>query len=110
MHIQAAFIDRDGTIGGSVNVIFPGDFELFPDVAESIQQLKKSGVLICSFTNQPRISIGEVSLQSFEKELKGFGYDKIYLCPHQYNEGCQCRKPSPEMLAKAAKDNNLNLN
>ncbi|OLS33376.1 HAD-IIIA family hydrolase [Bacillus sp. MRMR6] len=110
MYIQAVFIDRDGTIGGSNCVIYPGEFELFPDVGESIQQLKKSGVLICSFTNQPGISKGEVSFQSFEKELKDFGFDKIYLCPHQHNEGCQCRKPSPQMLKEAAKDNNLNLN
>ena len=40
-------MDRDGTIGGSDSVIYPGDFKLFSDVAESIQQLKKSGVLIC---------------------------------------------------------------
>lgn len=37
MYIQAAFIDRDGTIGGSDNVIYPGDFELFPYVAASIR-------------------------------------------------------------------------
>jgi histidinol-phosphate phosphatase family protein len=109
MNIQAVFLDRDGTIGGSHTVIYPGEFELFPDVEEAIQQLKKAGVLICSFTNQPGISIGEASLQSFEMELKDFGFDKIYLCPHQHHEGCQCRKPSPEMLRKAAKENNLNL-
>lgn len=43
MFLQAVFIDRDGTIGGSDSVIYPGDFKLFSDVAESIQQLKKSG-------------------------------------------------------------------
>lgn len=110
MHIQAVFIDRDGTIGGSDRVVYPGEFELFPGVAESIQQLKDSGILICSFTNQPGISKGEASVQSFEEELKDFGFDKIYLCPHHHNEGCQCRKPSPKMLKKAAIDNNFNLN
>jgi histidinol-phosphate phosphatase family protein len=110
MNIQAVFIDRDGTIGGSDRVIYPGEFELFPDVAESVQLLKKSGILICSFTNQPGISKGEASLESFERELKDFGFDRIYLCPHQHNEGCYCRKPSSAMLEKAAKDNNLDLN
>ena len=110
MYIQAVFIDRDGTIGGSDSVVYPGEFELFPNVAESIQQLKNSGILICSFTNQPGISKGEASFQSFEEELKDFGFDKIYLCPHQHNEGCQCRKPSSELLKKAAIDNNFNLN
>ena len=108
--LQAVFIDRDGTIGGNDEVIYPGEFELYPNVAESIQKLKMNGVLICSFTNQPGISRGEAALVSFEKELKEFGFDKIYLYPHQHNEGCQCRKPSTGMLKQAAEDNDLDLN
>ncbi|WP_043932800.1 HAD-IIIA family hydrolase [Bacillus sp. EB01] len=109
MQVQAVFIDRDGTIGGSDNVIYPGEFKLFPNVAESLEQLKRYDMLICSFTNQPGISKGEASLQSFEKELIDFGFDRIYLCPHLHNEGCECRKPSPGMLKKAAHDNKLDL-
>ncbi|RDI39119.1 HAD-IIIA family hydrolase [Falsibacillus pallidus] len=109
MEIQAVFIDRDGTLGGSDRVIYPGEFELFHGVAESIQQLKTSGVLVCSFTNQPGISIGEATLLSFEKELGNFGFDKIYVCPHQHSEGCHCRKPSPGMLKKAAEENQMSL-
>lgn len=110
MDIQAVFIDRDGTIGGSDKVIYPGEFELFPGVEKSLMLLKESGILICSFTNQPGISRGDATLQSFEKELKDFGFDQIYLCPHQHHVGCSCRKPSPEMLQMAAKDHNLDLN
>ena len=109
MTIQAVFIDRDGTIGGSDEIIYPGEFELYSGVEESLQQLKKASILICSFTNQPGISKGEASIRSFEEELKGFGFDKIYLCPHQHEEGCKCRKPSSAMLKKAAKENNLDL-
>jgi histidinol-phosphate phosphatase family protein len=109
MSIQAVFLDRDGTIGGSDQVIYPGEFELFANVAESLQLLKKSGILICSFSNQPGISKGESTIQHFETELNNFGFDKIYLCPHQHTEGCLCRKPSPAMLELAAKDNNLDL-
>lgn len=108
-YIQAVFIDRDGTIGGDDKVIYPGDFRLFPNVSETIQQLKKAGILICSFTNQPGISMGQATISSFEKELKNFGFDQVYLCPHQHNEGCECRKPSPGMLEKAEKENNLDL-
>jgi histidinol phosphatase-like enzyme len=38
-----------------------------------------------------------------------FGFDKVYLCPHQHGEGCACRKPSPGMLIKAAQENSLDL-
>lgn len=109
MDIQAVFIDRDGTIGGSDDVIYPGEFQLFPGVLESLQQLKTNNILICSFTNQPGISQGEATFVSFHEELKAFGFDKIYLCPHQYHEGCECRKPSSLMLRQAAKENNLDL-
>ncbi|MFC6116772.1 HAD-IIIA family hydrolase [Sporosarcina thermotolerans] len=109
MSIQAVFLDRDGTIGGSDSVIYPKEFTLFPGVADSIQKLKKAGILICSFTNQPGISKGEATYQSFEEELISFGFDKIYLCPHRSTDRCTCRKPSPEMLLTAAKENNLNL-
>ncbi|MGV3463849.1 MAG: HAD-IIIA family hydrolase [Heyndrickxia sp.] len=109
LNIQAVFIDRDGTIGGNDRVTYPGEFKLYSGVSESIQQLKQAGILICSFTNQPGISKGEASFETFHHELENFGFDKIYLCPHQHNEGCQCRKPSSGLLKQAARDHNLNL-
>ncbi|ESU33178.1 hypothetical protein G3A_07340, partial [Bacillus sp. 17376] len=45
LNIQAVFIDRDGTLGGSDKVIYPGDFELFPGVKESIKLLKQNNIL-----------------------------------------------------------------
>lgn len=109
MNIQAAFIDRDGTIGGSDQVEYPGDFKLFDGIKESLQLLKKAGISLYSFTNQPGISQGICTYDDFEKEILGFGFDKIYLCPHEHQEGCQCRKPSSFMLKKAAEENELDL-
>jgi hypothetical protein len=40
MSIQAVFINRDGTIGGSDN-IYPEEFDLFPNVAESLNEAVK---------------------------------------------------------------------
>lgn len=108
-NIQAIFIDRDGTIGGSDTVTYPEEFELYPNVFELIQLLKRSGKLILAFTNQPGISKGEVSQAEFENELLQFGFNKVYICPHQHNEGCNCRKPATGMLLKAAKENDLKL-
>lgn len=109
-NIKAVFIDRDGTIGGSDEVVFPGAFELFPYSARSFKLLKNAGISIFSFTNQPGISRGEAQINDFQDELTLFGFDKVYLCPHQHAEGCKCRKPSPGMLIKAAHDNGLKLN
>jgi histidinol-phosphate phosphatase family protein len=107
--IQAVFIDRDGTIGGADKVVYPEDFQLYPYALTSIKQLKKAGKLIFSFTNQPGISKGEDKMEDFEKELISFGFDKVYICPHQHNEECGCRKPAIGMLIQAAKENNLDL-
>ncbi|MBT2636912.1 HAD-IIIA family hydrolase [Bacillus sp. ISL-39] len=109
LHIQAVFIDRDGTLGGSDKVIYPGDFKLFPGVKESIKLLKDNNILVYSFTNQPGIANGEADVDQFEEELNTFGFDKAYICPHRHEEGCACRKPSPGMLKKAASENNLQL-
>lgn len=53
--------------------------------------------------------MGEATFDSFTDELRGFGFDRVYICPHQHQDGCACRKPSPGMLMTAAKDNHLDL-
>lgn len=108
--IQAIFIDRDGTIGGSDEVTLPGTFELFPSSYSALELLKRNKIPVFSFTNQPGISRGESKLNDFVSELTLFGFDKVYICPHQHGEvGCTCRKPSPGMLFRAAQENNLEL-
>lgn len=56
--IQAVFIDRDGTIGGGNEVVYPGEFELFPFALEVIKKLKHLNIKVFTFTNQPGIGKG----------------------------------------------------
>ncbi|WP_411681977.1 HAD-IIIA family hydrolase [Clostridium thailandense] len=107
--IQAIFIDRDGTIGGTDEVIYPGDFQLFSFTKEAISILKERKIMIFSFSNQPGISRGEAYKEDFIKELNSFGFDDVYICPHRDGEGCKCRKPETGLLEIAAAKNNLNL-
>jgi histidinol-phosphate phosphatase family protein len=107
--LQAVFFDRDGTIGGSDAVEYPGEFKLFPYTAQVIERLKVKGIQVFSFTNQPGISRAEATEDEFFSELKAFGFDEIYLCPHHHKEGCRCRKPSTGMLEKAANEHSLVL-
>lgn len=107
--LQAVFLDRDGTIGGSDIVEYPGEFELFSYTPAVIEQLKGDGLHIFSFTNQPGISRSEATEADFVSELKAFGFDAVYLCPHHHKEGCLCRKPATGMLEKAAKEYSLDL-
>lgn len=127
---KAVFLDRDGTIN-----IYKGflrdvnDFELIPDVAGAIRKINESGYLCIVATNQPVIARGEVTYaqlaeihQKLETELgyQGAYIDGLYYCPHHPHKGyegeipdlkivCDCRKPKPGMLLKAAADFNIDL-
>jgi histidinol-phosphate phosphatase family protein len=109
MKLQAVFIDRDGTIGGSEKVEYPGELSLFPYTQQSIFRLKNAGIKGFSFTNHPGISRGEAHQEDFVKELLSFGFDDVYICPHQQDAGCDCRKPAPGMLLQGAENNGLHL-
>lgn len=127
---KAIFLDRDGTINKYVGFLRNiNEFELLPGVAEAIRKINKSGYLAIVITNQPVIARGEISLEEL-KEIhnkmetllgqEGAYLDGIYMCPHHPHKGyegerleykfeCECRKPKPGMILKAAKDFNIDL-
>lgn len=107
--IEAIFLDRDGTIGGDDTIHYPGAFELYPYTQDIINNLKKNGIRVLSFTNQPGISEGKATKQEFIEELLGFGFDEVLICPHSHIEGCNCRKPGIDMLIEGAKKYSLDL-
>jgi histidinol-phosphate phosphatase family protein len=95
---KAVFIDRDGTLGGGDEVIFPKDFSLYPNARKALDLLKANNFAIYAFTNQPDISKGLCKLADFENELNGFGFDDVCICPHTEENNCECRKPKTKML------------
>lgn len=127
---KAVFLDRDGTINEYVGFLTDiNEFRLMDGVAEAIQKINESGYLAIVVTNQPVIARGEVSFTGL-KEIhnkmetllgqKGAYIDAIYFCPHhpdkgfegervEYKISCDCRKPKPGMLYKAAEDFNIDL-
>ena len=127
---KAVFLDRDGTINKYVGFLRNiNDFELIDGVAEAIKKINASGYLAIVVTNQPVIARGEVAFQELEEihnkmetelGLQGAYLDAIYYCPHHPHKGyegeipelkieCDCRKPKPGMLLKAAGDYNIDL-
>lgn len=127
---KAIFLDRDGTINKYVGFLRKTEeLELTEDAAEAIKLINTSGYLAVVVTNQPVIARGEVTWEGLdeihnkmETELgkQGAYLDGIYFCPHHPHKGyvgelvelkidCDCRKPKPGMLIKAAKDLNIDL-
>lgn len=127
---KAVFIDRDGTINKYVGFLRNIDnFELNPSVAEAVKKINASGYLAIVITNQPVIARGEVTFEQLNEihnkmetllGYEGAYLDGIYFCPHHPHRGyegevkelkidCDCRKPKPGMLLKAAKDFNVDL-
>ena len=127
---KAVFLDRDGTINKFVGFLRNiDDFELIDGVAEAIRKINESGYLAIVVTNQPVIARGEVSFAELEEihnkmetllGKEGAYLDAIYYCPHHPHKGyegerpelkidCECRKPKPGMLLKAAEDFNIDL-
>lgn len=127
---KAVFLDRDGTINKYVGFLRnTDDFELLPGVVEAIKAINASGFLAIVVTNQPVIARGEVTydqLQEIHNKMEtllgsaGAYLDAIYFCPHHPHKGyegeipelkieCDCRKPKPGMLLKAAEDFNIDL-
>ncbi|MFB9753787.1 HAD-IIIA family hydrolase [Paenibacillus hodogayensis] len=107
--VQAVFMDRDGTIGGDGHFIHPRDFELFPFSLEAIRLLKQNGIPVFALTNQHRIARGEAVEQEFVDQFASYGFDSSYICPHSSGAGCECHKPQPGLLRKAAQEHGLDL-
>lgn len=127
---KAIFLDRDGTINKYVGFLRDiNQLELIDGAAEAIKRINSSGYLVIVVTNQPVIARGEVSFSELEEihnkletllGKEGAYIDGLYYCPHHPHKGyegerpelkieCECRKPKPGMLFKAAKDFNIDL-
>jgi D-glycero-D-manno-heptose 1,7-bisphosphate phosphatase len=125
MH-RAVFLDRDGTVNEEVGYVnHLSRFRVFPWAARAVRSLNDAGFRVVLFTNQsgiarghfPESLVGEVH-EVLARELahEGARLDGVYYCPHhpdgkvdRYRQVCECRKPRPGMLLRAARELNLDL-
>ncbi|MBI3868197.1 MAG: HAD-IIIA family hydrolase [Verrucomicrobia bacterium] len=126
----AVFLDRDGTLNHEADGLRSIDqLRLLPGVSEAVQELNRGGFRVVVVTNQPVVAKGFVSekqLREIHNKLESLlglehAYvDRVYYCPHHPDGGfpgerpelkiaCECRKPAPGMLLRAARELNLDL-
>lgn len=114
------FLDRDGVLieNRSDYVRDWSQVKIIPEAirALSLAPIKKYKVVIV--TNQSAVGRGLLLLETAQdinqrliRLIRDHGgqIDGVYMCPHQPEAGCFCRKPQPGLLLQAAKDLSLDL-
>jgi rfaE bifunctional protein nucleotidyltransferase chain/domain len=123
---KAAFLDRDGVINKDKAYVHRWeDFEFVPGAIEGMRKLQDSGYTLVIVTNQSGLARGYYTEEDYlqlTKDLRqhlashGVQLAGVYHCPHHpkgtvpaISVDCDCRKPAPGMLIKAASELSLSL-
>lgn len=124
---RAVFLDRDGVLIRDVGLLVrPDQVEILPGVPAALLRLHAAGFRLLVVSNQPVVARGLIQERDVEEihrvlvsrlvEEGGARLDGFYFCPHHpnaslpdYREACDCRKPRPGLLIRAAREHDLDL-
>ena len=109
----AVFLDRDGVLtvpefrdGRSYAPKRLEDFRCYPEAAACLGRLRDAGHVLVVVTNQPDVGNGLVPMAvveaMHERLARELPIARIEVCPHRSADACECRKPRPGMLLRAA--------
>lgn len=121
---KAIFLDKDGTLIPDVPYnVNPDLITLQPGVIEGLRLLKEEGYIFVVISNQAGVARGYFKYNELEKvkdklnlllNREGIEIEDYYFCPHhpmgkiaEYAVACNCRKPEPGMILKAAKEHEI---
>jgi histidinol-phosphate phosphatase family protein len=119
---KTVIVDRDGVLNRkppqAQYVCSWREFEWLPGALAALQRLHDAGYRVVVLSNQAGIARGamtEADLTAIHDAMMaqvrsvGGQIEAIYHCPHDWDAGCECRKPAPGMLFQAQHDLNLDL-
>jgi D-glycero-D-manno-heptose 1,7-bisphosphate phosphatase len=123
---RAVFVDRDGVINVESGFLHRIEqFEFLPGSIAGLARLQAAGYLLVVITNQSGIARGLYAEEDYRRltaymqqrlSAAGVHLDAIEHCPHlpdallsRYRIECDCRKPLPGMLLRAASALNIDL-
>jgi D-glycero-D-manno-heptose 1,7-bisphosphate phosphatase len=123
---RAVFLDRDGVLVRDIDYLTaPSQIEILPGVPEALRRLRQAGFELLAVTNQPIVARGmvtETELRAIHDHMQsllrssGACLTEVYYCPHhpkatlpEYRVLCDCRKPKPGLLLRAAEERGINL-
>ena len=120
--MRAVFLDRDGVLIEDVDLLTQSaQVRPLPGAAAALQRLKAAGFLLIVVSNQAVVARGlatEGEVEEINREIArrlaeqgAPAFDAFYFCPHHpkatleaYRKDCDCRKPRPGMLRRAAEE------
>lgn len=122
----ALFLDRDGIINEDVGYAHrPDQIRFLPGIFAVVAKANACGMPVIIVTNQAGIARGLYGYKEFESLMdwireqfnaRGARIDAVYFCPHHpvhgkgaLRQACNCRKPAPGMLLRAADEHGLDL-
>jgi len=112
--MRAVFVDKDGTLVENVpHNVDPARIALTPGAADGIAALARHGYRVIVVSNQPGVALGKFSERDLETVKARLGemlaLDGFYFCPHAPQGGCDCRKPAPGLIERAAREHGVSL-
>jgi D-glycero-D-manno-heptose 1,7-bisphosphate phosphatase len=124
--VRGAFIDRDGVIIEDRGYAYQiEDYVPLPGSVAALRALQRAGFYLVVVTNQSGIARGlysEADYHRFAEHMRerlladGVRLDAMEYCPHlpdaaveRYRLDCDCRKPRPAMLQRAAQRLKIDL-
>jgi D-glycero-D-manno-heptose 1,7-bisphosphate phosphatase len=113
----AVFFDRDGTLMHEAHYPkHPDQVRVYPGVTEALRRLRDAGFAIFVISNQSGIGRGFMTLEQcqavqaeFLRQIGPGLIDATYFCPHAPTDPCDCRKPNPAMVLRAAREHAIDL-
>lgn len=119
---RAVFLDRDGVINRALTrdgkpypPSTPEEFEILPGVPEACRRLREAGFLLVVTTNQPDVGRGTMKQETVDvihrEMFRLIPIDRVEVCFHPGKglSDCECRKPRPGMLIRAAREMGIDL-
>lgn len=113
-------LDRDGVINRDSRdfVKTPAEWIPLPGSIDAIARLARAGITVAVASNQSGLARGLLdrrALAAMHRKFRrmvarqGGRVDRIVVCPHGPEDGCNCRKPEPGLLIRLARHYRMSL-
>lgn len=117
---RAVFLDRDGVLNRVIvrnRKPYPPasleELEILPGVPDALHTFEAAGLLLVGVTNQPDVARGTQKRETVEAInaalLAALPLNDIFVCYHDDGDDCDCRKPQPGLLTRAATKYEIDL-